>query len=186
VVVYDDDSDMRAIYEIRSGENKYPKSGTEATLSGIFTDGYIQVTEYKDATFDERKVDIDTLTRNADELKTLIETYREEYEESKYYGKTVRIYGHIVINNEYPYLVGCNKNGDYIWHIELKAKDSSVTFPKENTDHINTFEIVGTFETFVADYITSVCITVDELIPVEGVLYVEGSETDFPMTNPFT
>ena len=185
IVVHDDKSDMRAVYEIRSEDQKYPKSGTVATLSGTFTEGYIKVSEYIDATFDDRQVDVNAVTRNADEMKTLINTYRQEYENSKYYGKTIRIYGNVVVNEGYTYLTGLDKNGAYQWDIELKAKDSSVILPKENTQYVNTYEIVGKFDTYVDNHILYACIVVDEIIPIEGVLYVEGTETQYPMTNPF-
>lgn len=186
VVVYDDDSDMRAVYEIRSDDQKYPKTGTVATLSGTFTEGYIKVSEYIEATFDDRTVDVEAVTRNADEMKTLINTYRNEYESSKYYGKTVRIYGNVVMNNGYPRLTGLDKKGAYQWDIELRANDASVAIPTENTNYVNTYEIIGVFDTYVDDNIKYACITVKEIIPIEGVLYVEETETDYPMTNPFT
>lgn len=186
VVVHDDDSDMRAVYEIRSNDKKYPKSGSVATLSGVFTEGYIMVSEFKEVTYDERKVDVEAITRNADELKSLIETYSTEYEQSKYYGKTVRIYGNLAADGKGHYaLFGFDKNGAIKWQIELKAKDSSVIIPEVSSEYINAYEIVGAFGTYEEDHIVYPCITVNEITPVEGVLYVEGTETQFPMTNPF-
>lgn len=184
VVARDNDSDMRALYEIRKADEKYPKIGTVATVVGRFTEGYIEVSEFRDATYDDRKVDISAADKSFDELKQFITDYRAACNESEHYKKSIRIYGNVVVHDGYTYLTGLDATGAYAWDIELKAKNSSVKLPTSNTKYVNAYEIVGSLDMYIENNIAYACVLVDEITAVEGVLKVE--EDNFtPTIDPF-
>ena len=177
IVVRDTDSDMRALYEFRTEDGKYPKAGTSAQIVGKFTDGYIEVEKLKKATYEERAFDIEAVSMTSSALKTFLGNYGEVCNTSEHYQKSIRIYGNIsVINKKYVYLNGYDANGSYTWSIELMAKDTSVTLPQENTKYVNAYEIIGTLDMYIEDNIAYPCIMVSEITAVEGILKVEETQ----------
>ena len=177
ILVRDNDSDMRALYEFRTSDNKYPKAGTTAQLVGKFTEGYIEVEKLKKATYDDRTFDIEATGMTSGALKTFLSQYEEVCNASEHYQKSIRIYGNITAaSNNYFYINGYDANGSETWRIWITAKDSSITFPKVDRKYVNTYEIIGTLDMFIVDNIAYPCILVSELTAVEGILKVEETE----------
>lgn len=188
IVAYDKNSDMRALYEIRSNDGKYPKTGTAAELGGIFTDGYIDVKEYFNADFSSSSFDIDALSMTADELQKYLQGFNEQCNAHKDFGKMIRIYGNInVFKNDktnYFYLNGFNASGSRTWSVELTTKDQSIKLPETNSKHVNTYEIIGTIDMYMENYIAYPCIRVSEIRAVEGILKAEEADVQQPIITP--
>ncbi len=168
---YDPAGCCNAYYFIRTEDGRYPKNGAETVFEGCFADdGYIDITGYKSNGTDPEKVDIDTLDLSAAELEVFVLNFRELYAESKDYGKTVRIFGHLEEQSGYYYLSGITAEGQPTWSIEVYDPTGTVTYPLEAPYVLNPVEIVGELSTYVENNITYACIRVISLTRVEGVL----------------
>lgn len=185
IIVRDNDSDMRALYEIRAKDGKYPKTGTVALLGGKFTDGYIEIREFIKADFSKSSFDVDALSMSASELKDFLSEFNEKCNESENFGKSIKIYGNInIFDKKYAYLNGFDENGSRTWTVELTPKDASVKLPTSNTKQLNAYEIIGTLEMYMEDHIAYPCIKVSEIKAIEGVLKVEETQIGQPVINP--
>ena len=188
IVVTDKDSDMRALYEIRSKDGKYPKTGTVAEIGGIFTDGYIDVKEYISADFTKSSFNVDALNMSADALIEYVKSFNDQCNGFADFGKTIRIYGNVNVfkndKNNYYYLNGFDANGSRTWRLEIIGKDQSVKLPMTNSKYVNTYEIIGVLDMYMEDHIAYPCIKVSEIRAVEGILKVEEANTQQPVITP--
>ena len=186
LLVRDNDTDMRALYEFRSTDGKYPKIGTTVELGGIFTDGYINVKEYIEADFSKSSFSVDALSMSASELTAYVKEFENTCDAFKDFGKTIRIYGNINVykndKSKYYYLNGFDANGSRTWTVELTS--SSVTIPDTNSKYVNTYEIIGKIGMYMENYIAYPCIIVTEIREVEGVLKVEEESIDQSFITP--
>lgn len=210
IAEYDATGSKRALYEIRKGDNKFPRTGSEITLTGRFNkDGFIDVGTIKQenkAPFDfstfefsargidrfinyhtmpyveSEDFDYDTLTLSNAELTEFIKTYRKEYDKSQHYGETIRIFGHLITDDKgYTYLLGLDAKGKYLWEIELHDPDGRFEFPRAEGNTVNPVEIIGELSTYTEDNILYSCIKVKQVGRVESVFKNDKIDDGFIM-----
>ncbi len=162
--------EKRALYEIRNESGEYPRTGSRVTVFGTIAENdYIEVERFENAKSNQG-FDFDTLTLSADELKAFITDYRKQYGESEYYGKTVRIFGHLkTVDEGYTFLVGLDSNGAYIWDIELYDPDGRFDYPSAEGNTVNPVEIIGELSTYTEDNVLYACIKVKQVGKAESV-----------------
>lgn len=166
----DESGEKRALYEIRSEDNRYPKTGKEVTVFGtINKENYIEVDRYKGADY-TKKFDIDALDFTPNELTDFIRNYRKEYSSSEYYGQTIRIFGHLKsVEDGYVFLLGLDENGQYVWDIEIYDPKGKFDFPTADGDTVNPVEIVGKLSTYTDKNVVYACIEVKQVGRAESV-----------------
>lgn len=172
LVEHDRSGEKRALYEIKKADGKYPAIGDEVTVIGTITkDRYIEVDSFSKIQ-DSLTVDIDTLTLSASELTDFIVNYRAEYSSSSNYGKSVRVFGHLSSSGDYPFLIGLDGDGKYLWEIELYDPTGSIAFPTEDGTTVNPVQIIGELTTYIDDNVTYACIKVESVVRIESVFKV--------------
>ncbi len=167
---FDTTGEKRALYEIRKEDKKYPAVGSRVTVNGtLHKDGYIKVKSFKNAE-KALKVDFDTLELSAYELKEFVGNYRTQYKDSEYYGKTIRIFGHLAADDKgYHYLIGLDSNGAYSWEMELYDPEEEFEYPTAEGNTVNPVEIIGELSTYVDNDIMYSCIKVKRVGRAESV-----------------
>ena len=187
LLVRDNDSDMRALYEFRSTDGKYPRVGSTVVLGGIFTDGYIDVKEYIEADFNQTGTSVNALSMTADQLKAYFTEFESTCNAFKDFGKTIKVYGNINYysgnDTYYFYLNGFDAAGSRTWTVELKAT-GNITLPKLSAKNVNSFEIIGKLDMYMENHIAYPCISVTEIRQVEGILKVEEESIDQSFITP--
>lgn len=166
----DESGENHALYEIRTKDGKYPKTGSVVTVFGtVHEDIYLEVEKFRGAEY-SMDFDVDTLEFTPNQLTDFIKNYRKQYENSEYYGKTVRIFGHLkTVEDGYTFLVGLDENGQYVWDIELRDGNGSFEYPNTEGDTVNPVEIIGTLSTFTDKNVIYTCIIVEEVGKAESV-----------------
>ena len=160
-----------AYYEIKSADGKYPLLGSDMSLFGTVTvNKQISVEQFFDAQFDDTTYDIDTLDMSAADLRSFIEDYNTEYQNSEHYGKTVRIFGHCESSYDaLKWLLGLDENGSVTWDIELYDPTGKISYPTQTEKTVNAVEIIGKLSTYETNGITYACIEVERVIKVQSV-----------------
>ena len=166
----DESGKNHALYEIRTEDGKYPRTGSVVTVIGtVHEDVYIEVDKFRNAEY-SMDFDVDTLEFTPNQLTDFIKNYRKQYEDSEYYGKTVRIFGHLkTVEDGYTFLVGLDENGKYVWDIELRGGNGSFEYPNTEGDTVNPVEIIGTLSTFTDKNVIYTCILVEQIGKSESV-----------------
>ena len=158
-----------AYYEIRTQDGKYPGIGAEATVNGVFADGYIDVSEL--ITDNETPApDIDTLSMSPDEVTSFITDYADHHLTSDERNKTICIVGHYTMVEGYRYLLGLTNEGKPTWEIELGEIADGIALPVQNGNYINPVYIYGTLSYYTEDTNTYACINVSSAQKVVAVM----------------
>ena len=208
---FDETGTKRVLYEVRKSDGKYPRVGSEVTLVGkINSEGYITVSsfeasqEVKKQDFENlepsfngvkkffnafftpysvsEEYDYDTLELSSVELNKFINDYRTQYENHEYYGKTIRIFGHLAQNDSgYTYLIGLDSNGKYLWDIELYDPDGKFEYPTAEGNTVNPVEIIGELSTYYEKDVLYSCITVKQVGRCESVFKENKIDEGFVM-----
>ncbi len=160
----------RVIQEIVSADGAYPIPGNRVTVTGVFDNRQIAVNHFEGAPMDNRAFDIDALTITTTELNELIGAFCKEYHESRYFGQSVRIYGHCVAQDSYYYLMGLDAKGAMTWVVELYDPKGLITTKNSESNTVNAVEVVGKFSTYTEDNLVYACIEVESIISVDGTL----------------
>lgn len=170
LVALDTTGTKRALYELRTADGKYPKTGSEVTVRGtIHKDRYIEVSDLSGAKYG-MDFEIDALDFTPAELTSFISTYRQEYSDSESFGKTIRIFGHLsTVEDGLTFLVGLDENGKYLWDIELYDPEGKFTYPQAEGNAVNTVEIVGELSTYTDKNVIYACINVQQVGKSESV-----------------
>ena len=159
-----------ASYEVRSADGKYPANGSDVTFVGTFTaEGYIDLYSWTSNVKNQAEYERDTLTMSADELSAFITEYADNYSSSASAGKKIRVFGHLLNYQGYPYLIGLSGDGYQTWIIEVHDGSGTISFPVVSGNLVNPVEIIGTLSFYYEDGIPYACIEVDELNKVECV-----------------
>jgi hypothetical protein len=159
-----------ASYEVRSKDGNYPVNGSNVTFVGTFTpDGYIDLYDWISDVKSEASYELDTLTMSADELTAFITEYTENYSTSASAGKKIRIFGHLLNYQGYPYLIGLTGEGLQTWIIELHDKTGTMSFPVVSGNLVNPVEVIGTLTFYLENDIPYACIEVEAVNKVECV-----------------
>ena len=159
-----------ASYEVRAADGKYPINGSNVTFIGTFTpDGYIDLYDWISDVKNEAEYELDTLSMSADELNTFITEYTENYQTSKSANQKIRVFGHLLNYQGYPYLIGLTADGYQTWIIELHDKTGTMSFPVVSGNLVNPIEVIGTLTFYLEDGIPYPCIEVDAVNKVECV-----------------
>ena len=169
LLAYDKTGEKRALYEIRKEDGIYPAIGSKVTVVGTITKNKFINVDSITGGMEEIKVDHNTISMTASELKNFIETFRQEYSASSYYGKKISIFGHVTSTEGYAFLIGLDSDGKYSWEIELYDPTGSITYPKAQSTAVNPVQIIGELSTYVEDNVTYACIKVERVVSVESV-----------------
>lgn len=166
----DESGEKRALYEVRYSDGNYPALGQRVTVSGAFRNGgYIEVDSFSDdASYSV--FELDALDMSASELTKTIKAFRNEYRDSEYFGKTIRIFGSIATHDKYTYLVGIDGSGTPLWDIELHDPSGMIPFPTVDTFALYPVEIIGELSIYFEDSIAYACIKVKSMVKIESVL----------------
>lgn len=166
----DESGEKRALYEIRYNGENYPALGQRVTVSGTFRNGgYIEVDSFSDNAI-YSAFEVDALDMSANELTQMIKSFRSEYRDSEYFGKTIRIFGTIATHDKYTYLVGIDGSGSPLWDIELHDPSGMIPFPTVDTFALYPVEIIGELSIYFEDSIAYACIKVKSMVKIESVL----------------
>ncbi len=166
---YDPTGCCNAYYKIKTSDGVYPANDSETTFEGKFTsDGYIEVSGYS-AKESSPSVEIDTLTMSSDELKSFIESFSVSQSSSENFGKTVRVFGHLIESEGYYYFLGLDSNGQQTWYIEAYEPTNTVQMPLGISGYLNPVELIGTMSVYYEGENAFPCITVTDANRVEGV-----------------
>ena len=159
-----------ASYEVRSKDGNYPVNGSNVTFVGTFTpDGYIDLYDWISDVKSEASYELDTLTMSADELTAFITEYTENYSTSASAGRKIRIFGHLLNYQGYPYLIGLTGEGHQTWIIELHDKTGTMSFPVVSGNLVNPVEVIGTLTFYLENDIPYACIEIEAINKVECV-----------------
>lgn len=159
-----------AYYEIRTDNGNYPNIATNTTFIGDFTpNGYIDLKSYDSDKAVIPSYEIDTLDMTANELKNFINSYSSDYFNNENREKTVRIFGHLVNQAGYKYLLGLDQNGAQTWFIELYDPTGSLSFPVVSGNLVNPIEVIGKLSFYREGDQTYACISVERVSKVECV-----------------
>ena len=157
-------------YEVRAKDGKYPTNGSEVTFIGTFTsDGYIDLYDWTSKAQGAAQYEIDALSMSANELEAFITEYSENYMESNSLGNKIRIFGHLINQSGYAYLLGLDGNGYQTFAIELHDGSNTISFPVVSGNIVNPVEVIGTLSFYFEGDIPYACIEVDEVNKVECV-----------------
>ena len=176
LVAYDKTGQKRALYEIRKEDGIYPAIGSKVTVVGTITKNKFINVESITGGMEEIKVDHNTISMSAAELKSFVEAYRNEYSASSYYGKKISIFGHVSSHDNYHFLIGLDADGKYVWEIELYDPTGSITFPKAEGTTVNPVQVIGELTTYVEDNVTYACIKVERVVSVESVFKTSATQ----------
>ena len=170
----DENGENHAFYEMRTKDGKYPKTGSQATIFGVLNkDIYVDVSKIRDAEY-SMDFDLDALAYTPEQLATFISNYNTQYQSSAYYGKTIRIFGHLkTVDEGYTFLVGLDGNGQYLWDIELRDENGAFEYPNAEGNTVNPVEVIGTLSTYTSKNVIYTCITVKEIGRAESVFKEE-------------
>ena len=157
-------------YEVRAKDGIYPINGSEVTFIGTFTsDGYIDLYDWTSNVERVAQYDIDALSMSADELEAFITEYSGNYMASTSLNKKIRIFGHLINQSGYVYLLGLDGNGYQTFAIELHDGSNTISFPVVSGNIVNPVEVIGTLSFYFEGDIPYACIEVDEVNKVECV-----------------
>lgn len=169
LVVNSKSGTSKALYEIKSSDENYPKLAKPITVTGRFVDKYIDVKAFDSAEFSNDIFDIDTLKMSSSELEQFIKQYTSEYRDSEHFERTIRIFGHCINESGYYYLFGLDEKGAMTWTIELYNSSEGIKFPVKQGTEVNPVEIIGTLSIYFENNIAYACIDVSSVTEVESV-----------------
>lgn len=160
-----------AYIEIKTKDWQYPGTGSYVTVSGEFTQGYLNVkklTVISDSTLPAPQ--IDTLSMSAAEYIKYMSGYIEAPLESGDSGKTIALVGHCTVINGKKCLLGLNDYGETTWIIEIGEISEGAVLPEQNSKYINPVYIYGELSYYTDGEDTAACINVSSAQKVAYVM----------------